>query len=291
MSAISKTDQTAEVTRPHSRSRVRSDVFITILLGILAFLTFLPVLMLVQLSLKDLQQMADSMWLPVLPFNFKNYVRAFAEISPYMLNSVVFVLGTVSVSILCSTLSAYAFARYNFPGREFLYIAVLALLMIPGVLTLITTFVVAVSLKLNNTMLGIWLPLAAGVQAFQITVLRTFFGSLPQELFEAARLDGASEKRMLLSIALPLSKPMLLTLVVLQSFGVWNEYIWPIMVLSKPELYPVIIGVLRLGEFVGGRDPGAQYAGYVLAGLPMLLLFIFTSRAFIRGLTSGAIKM
>ena len=273
------------------RSPFRHQWGIVIVLTILGLLTFVPVLMLLQLSFKDMQQMADSMWLPALPLYANNYPKAFFLMVPYMMNSVLFVLGTVSVSITFSVLTAYSLARYDFPGREFFYTAVLALLMIPGVLTLITSFVVVVSLSMNNTLFGIWLPMAAGAQAFQIIILRTFFASLPQELFEAGRLDGASELRMLVQIALPLSKPILLTLVVLQVMGVWNEFIWPIMVLSNPDRYPIILGVLRLSQLITARDPGATYAGYVIAGIPIFVLFMFTSRAFIRGLTSGAIKM
>jgi len=96
---------------------------------------------------------------------------------------------------------------------------------------------------------------------------------------------------MLRTIALPLATPILTTLIVLQINGVYSEFIWPIMVLSDPTRYPAILGVLRLGQLITQRDPGAQYAGYVIAGLPLLLLFALSSRAFIRGLTSGAIKM
>lgn len=273
------------------RWRIKSDWVISLVLGILGFLTFVPVIMLLELSVKDMQQMAEAMWLPTWPLHWVNYVKAWRAMQPYMINSVLFVAGTVTVSIICSTLTAYALGRYDFPGREFFYMAVLALLMIPGILTLITTFVITVTLKLNNTYWGIWLPMAAGAQAFQIIVLRTFFSSLPGELFEAGRIDGASEAVMLVRIALPLAKPIMATLIVLQIMSVWNEFIWPIMVLSRPERYPVILGILRLGQLVTERDPGAQYAGYVIAGLPILILFAFSSRTFIRGLTSGAIKM
>jgi ABC-type glycerol-3-phosphate transport system permease component len=111
---------------------------------------------------------------------------------------------------------------------------------------------VLLSLNLNNTYAGIWLPLAAGAQPFQIIVLRTFFASIPEEFFEAARLDGASEKRMLVSIALPLAKPIMTTLIILQCNGVWNQYIWPMMVFSDPERYPAILGILRLRQLVYG---------------------------------------
>jgi ABC-type glycerol-3-phosphate transport system permease component len=281
--------QTAKLAR--RSSPLKGNWLVVIVLTILGFLTFIPVLMLLQLSFKDMQQMADSMWLPVLPLHINNYAKSFYLMVPYMMNSILFVLGTTTVSITFSTLTSYALARYDFPGREFFYIAILALLMIPGVLTLITSFVVVVSLGMNNSLLGIWLPMAAGAQAFQIIVLRTFFASLPKELFEAARIDGASELRMLIRIALPLSIPIILTLVVLQIMNVWNEFIWPIMVLSNPDRYPIILGILRLSQLITQRDPGATYAGYVIAGLPIFIMFLFTSRAFIRGLTSGALKM
>ena len=288
---VEQLDAETEVVYTKRRFGQRGDIPIILLLGVLGFISFVPIIMLLQLSFKDMQQMADAMWLPAWPLHLKNYAKAFLVIKPYLLNSVIFVTGTVAVSIVCSTLSAYALARYPFPGREFFYFAILALLMIPGVLTLITSFVVTVKLNLNNTYWGVWLPLAAGAQAFQIIVLRTFFASLPGELFEAGRIDGANEATMLLRIALPLSMPILSTLIVLQMLGVWNEYIWPIMVLSRADRYPAVLAVLQLGQLVTARDPGAMYAGYVIVGLPLLILFTFTSRTFIRGLTSGAIKM
>ena len=280
------------VSKAPRRKVISSDVFIGVLLGILGFLTFVPVLMLLQLSLKSEQQMAEHMWLPTWPMSIHNYQKAWAIMLPYMKNSLFFVLGTVTVSLVFSVLSGYAFGRYDFPGKPGLFMGILGLMMIPGILTLLTRFIMVIDLKLNNTLWGIWLPMAAGSQAFQIIVLRTFFASLPEELFEAGRLDGATEIRMLATIAMPLAKPILTTLFVLQCNGVWNEFIWPIMVLADPDRYPAVLGILRLRDIMyGGRDPGAEFAGYVIAGLPLLLLFAFSSRAFIRGMTSGAVKM
>ena len=277
---------------PKRRFRIRQDWVIGLVLGILGLVTFVPVFMLLQLSFKNQQQMADAMWLPTWPLRFANYDKAYRIMGPYMVNSLLFVAGTATVSIVFSVLSAYALGRYDFPGKEFLFMAILGLMMIPGILTLLTRFSVLLSLNLNNTYMGVWLPLAAGAQPFQIIVLRTFFASMPEEFFEAARLDGASEKRMLVSIALPLSKPILTTLIILQCHGVWNQYIWPMMVFRDPDRYPAILGILRLRELIYGyRDPGTEFAGYVITCLPLLLLFTVSSRAFIRGLTSGAIKM
>jgi ABC-type glycerol-3-phosphate transport system permease component len=218
--------------------------------------------------------------------------------APYLINSAAFVVGTVAISVVCSSLSAYALARYRFLGKGFLYMAILGLMMIPGILTLFTRFVVVLRIGIYNTLWGIWLPLAAGVQAFQIIVLRTFFESLPEELFEAGRLDGANEFRMLWSIALPLAKPILTTVIVLQINSVWNAFIWPIMVLKDPTRYPAILGIIQLRETMSFghydsymENPGVEFAGYVIAALPLVLLFSVSSRSFIRGLTSGALKM
>ena len=290
--SVARDPEGAARSVPRRKFHVTSDAWLGIVLSVLGFLTFVPVIMLLELSFKNEQQMADSMWLPTLPLRWVNYDKAFRIMGPYMVNSLVFVVGTVIISITCAMFSAFMLARYDFPGKEALFLGILGLMMIPGILTLLTRFIVIVKLGLNNTSWGIWLPLAAGSQGFQIIVLRTFFQSLPEEFFEAARLDGAGEFRMLYSIALPLAKPILTTLIVLQINTVWNGFIWPIMALRDPDRYPAILGILTLRDaFLGAPDPGAEYAGYVLAGLPLLILFSLSSRAFIRGLTSGAIKM
>jgi len=276
---------------PLITSKTRNILGIGLTLAILALLTFAPFIMLFQLSLKSTQQIADSMWLPSLPFHFKNYWRAFYMMRPYLLNSVIFCIGTATISILCSSLTGYALSRYQFPGRELFYYLILALMMIPGILTLITRFVTVVKLHLNNTNFGIWFPLAAMSQGFEVIVLRTFFTSVPEELFESARIDGADEFRMLYALALPLSRPIITTLVVLSIMSTWNEFIWPTMVFGNSAYYPAILIVQQLGATHLYNDPGAMYAGYVLAGLPLLLLFALTSQTFVRGLTSGAIKM
>jgi ABC-type glycerol-3-phosphate transport system permease component len=269
-----------------------NDLLSGLILGIAGFITFIPVTLLIEFAFKSRQQMADARWLPTLPLHFENFGRAWEVMAPGLLNSVIYVIGSVGIGLTCCTLTAYVFARYKFPGKKFLYRAILALMMIPGVLTLITSFVVVVRLKLNNTFWGVWLPLASTMQTFEVLVLRASFESLPEELFEAGRLDGARESWMLWKIAIPLSKPILLTLIVLQINNIWNEYLWPMMVISDPDYHPAVLSVMHLTSIMTAvREYGAQYAGYLMLGIPILVLFMFTSRAFIRGLTSGAIKI
>ena len=186
-----------------------NDLLIGLILGIAGFITFIPVILLIEFAFKSRQQMADARWLPTLPLHFENFGRAWEVMAPGLLNSVIYVVGSVGIGLTCCTLTAFVFARYKFPGKKFLYRAILALMMIPGVLTLITSFVVVVRLKLNNTFWGVWLPLASTMQTLEVLVLRASFEALPEELFEAGRLDGATESWMLLKIAIPLSRPIL----------------------------------------------------------------------------------
>ena len=140
------------------RTKVRFPLFenpgIVITLGILGFITFLPLLMLLILSFKTEQQMADAMWLPSFPLRLGGYYAAFLQMQQPLVNSAVFVVGTVAISIFAATLCSYMFARYDAPGKEFLYLAILAMMMIPGVLTLITRFVVVPQAGVEQHQLG-----------------------------------------------------------------------------------------------------------------------------------------
>jgi ABC-type glycerol-3-phosphate transport system permease component len=209
------------------------------------------------------------------------------------------VIGTVGLA----SLSAYAFARHRFPGREQLFYSIIALMMVPGVLTLISSFMWMKQFPLAggndlwgrhgngllNSHLALILPYIAGGQAFSIFVLRSFIAALPEELFEAARLDGASDWVLFRRLAVPLSKPIMGTIAIMVAMSAWNDYVWPLIVLSDDGMRTLSIG---LTFFRGAYQTtyGPLMAGYVLASLPLLALFLLTMRAFIAGLTSGALK-
>jgi raffinose/stachyose/melibiose transport system permease protein len=258
---------------------------------VLLVLTFYPVVLLLLFSVKNNTQFFTQRFTLSFPFYLENFVAAWQSgIAVYMGNSIIYALVAVVLTLAAASLSAYAFARMRFMGKEVLFYLILGLLMIPGVLTLVPSFVLMLEFKLLNTRWALWLPYAAGGQAFAIFVLRTFFAGLPEELFESARIDGASELTVLRRITLPLSKPILGTLALLQVYGIWNDLVWPLTVITKPELKTVMVGLLTFtGQF--STDYGPLYAGYVIASIPLILLFAFSSGLFIQGLTSGAIKI
>jgi ABC-type glycerol-3-phosphate transport system permease component len=260
-------------------------------LSFLLFLTMLPYMVMIIRSFKSLNQTGISQVYPTLPLHYGNYIQAWKLISQFMLNSVIVTTLTVVGVLLLSSITAYVFARYNFPGREFLFWLIIVLLMVPGIISLIPMFVmVASDLKLKNNFLGLLLPYWAGGQVFAIFVLRTYFASLPEELFESARLDGAGHLRLYWNITLPLSGPILSVIAILTILNTWNDYLWPLLILSDVKMRTVTIGLTFLRDTAFPR-PGIEMAAYVLASIPMFVLFIATMRTFIRGITAGALKL
>jgi multiple sugar transport system permease protein/raffinose/stachyose/melibiose transport system permease protein len=286
---ISDTAINRGVAHHRRRWRVQWKLHLTLL--VLLVLTFYPVVLLLLFSVKNNTQFYTERFTLSFPFYWGNFMAAWASgIAVYMGNSALYALVAVVLTLVAASLSAYAFARMRFIGKELLFYLILGLLMIPGVLTLVPSFVLLLEFNLLNTRWALWLPYAAGGQAFAIFVLRTFFAGLPEELFESARIDGASEFTVLRRITLPLSKPILGTLALLQIYGIWNDLVWPLTVITKPELKTVMVGLLGFtSQF--NTDYGPLYAGYVIASLPLIVLFALTSGLFIQGLTSGAIKI
>jgi multiple sugar transport system permease protein/raffinose/stachyose/melibiose transport system permease protein len=275
---------------PGRRRVHRAQVVRNAALTAICLLVFYPFLMLIQLSVKDHYQVEHRPWWPELPFLWDNYAVAWATVSKYVFNSIL-VSGVAGIGMIAvASLAAYVFARQSFPGRELLYNAVIALMMVPGILTLIPLFILVKDLGLLDSYSGLILPYIAGGQVFGIFLLRQFFAGLPEELFEAARIDGAGELTILLRIVVPLSWPILGTLAIIHILYTWNDLIWPLVVISDQGLKTLTIGLLVFrGSYIANWGP--LFAGYFIATVPLLLVFVFANRLFIRGLTSGALKM
>src|SRR5437763_9432224 len=271
------------------RGRLRDAPSIAILVAFAA-LTLYPLAFMVITSFKDLAQYNEQFWLPVWPLHVENYTAAWAAIAPYMLNSVIVTGVSAAGVVVLSCFAAYAFARFAFPGRELFYYLVIFLLMIPAVLTLVPSFLLVKSLGLMNTRWALILPYVAGGQVLAVFIMRSFFAGLPEELFEAARIDGAGEMGAFWHIALPLTRPVLSTIAIIQVLYTWNDYVWPFVVTSQtPSIRTLVVGLVAFQQR-HYTDWGPLMAGYTLAALPLVILFFFTVRYFVQGLTAGALK-
>lgn len=273
-----------------SRKRKLQNPVLHTCLIILVILTFYPLFFTVQTSFKDNNSFFTNFWGFAHPAHWENYRDAFKAIMPYLKNSVLIAVISIFCILLTTSLSAYAFARLRFPGKEVVYITVLALMMIPSMLELIPQYILLKDLKLLDSYIGIIIGYVSGKQAFSIFIMRAFFESQPSELFEAARIDGCNEAQAYYKIALPLIKPVMGTVAIMSLLDIWNDYLWPLIVTSDPSKFTISLGLLRFTGSFSTTLYGPTFAGYVVTSLPLVVLFLLLMRSFMEGLTAGAIK-
>lgn len=255
----------------------------------LLLLTLFPFYMLLITSLKLQDQIVHHFWMPAFPLHADNYLKAFTQTRPFIQNSILITAGIIGCVLVNSTLAGYSFARFRFPGKALLYCLILMLMMIPAFLLLIPQFLLFKQLGLLNTYGAQIFGPMAGASALAVMLMRTFFEGISRSLLEAAEMEGAGELRIFAQFVLPLSKPVVATVAIINALNGWNNYIWPLVVTSGDKVKPII---LALANIKGPIDQvqGIQFAGYVIAALPMVLLFVFATRTFISGVTSGAVK-
>ena len=272
------------------RRKVRlGEMLAAAVLMVLLALSLLPFVMMLLLSLKTNADIFTRFWGLPQPARWDFYREAAIALKGYLLNTLIIVVVVVPGVLLLSSLSGYALSRLTFRGRDAVFALILALLVVPGILTLIPTYALVQSMGLLNTRWALILPYLAGGQVLGVVLCRTFFASLPDELFEAMRLDGAGDLQIYRHLALPLSLPTLATIAIMSTLGIYNDYIWPLVTISDSSLQTFTVGVTRFaGEF--NLDYGPTLAGYVIGSLPLIVLFAVGMRAFVQGVTSGALK-
>jgi sn-glycerol 3-phosphate transport system permease protein len=228
-------------------------------------------------------------WVPK-PFTGSNYQDLTTRIPfwDYLRNSVVITgLGSIAKVVL-GVLSAYALSLMRFPGRNLVFFVIIAALMVPNQITVISNYALIADLGWRNTYQGIIIPLI-GV-AFGTFLMRNAFLALPSEVIEAARMDGAGPLKLLWRVALPLTWPTLVAFAIITVVNEWNEYLWPFLMADDERTAPLPVGLTLLQNNEGLTNWGTVMAGTVLAMLPILVLFLFLQRHMLKGLTAGAVK-
>jgi raffinose/stachyose/melibiose transport system permease protein len=250
-----------------------------------------PIFFMVTTALKTQGQYLDSPYALPWPISFENFTTAFrgGAFVTWFRNSVILTLGSVVVSTVVAAFAAYAIARMRFIGRDALLTVSTALMVVPPVVMLVPLFIMFTSIELVNTYEGAILIYAGLTLPFSVYMLTNFFRSIPSELVESARMDGAKPFSILLRIVLPLSMPALVTLVVVNALWVWNELLIALVFLPGDELKTLMVGVTVFQNRYN-LDVPVTMAGMLLASIPMLLVYLFGQRYFVRGLTAGAVK-
>ncbi len=260
-------------------------------LFVASFVTMLPFIVMLNMALKDPAQIYARFWSFPSPIRWANLLFGAKVTLRYIANSLFVSAGVCLLTLAGGLLAAYAFSVHRFPGRRTLYIAVIALMMVPGILMLVPLFLTTRTLGLLNTYAGMILPQAAGSLALAVFLLRGFFDELPRDFFDTARIDGAREWRILAHIVLPLSMPIISTVAIVNILASWNNYVWPLLVVRDASLRTIPLGLAFVDtEFYLRLKPGKMMAAYAMASLPMVVFFLAAMKTFIQGMTSGALK-
>jgi len=223
------------------------------------------------------------------PVSIQSYVNILTRIPflRYFTNSV-FVSVVVTLGhVFFDTLAAYAFAKLKFPGRDKIFFIFLLVLMVPSQVNLIPVYRIMATLHWTDTYLALIIPNLTSI--FGIFLMRQFLMSIPNELLDAARIDGCSEFGVFRRVALPLALPGIATLIIFTFMGVWNDFLWPRIVLNSEKLFTLPVGLAQL-QMKNTSNEAQIMAGTVLTALPMILVFLFMQRQFIEGMTAGALK-
>lgn len=275
--------------RSLARGRRRLTALIGFALGVGALITAFPFFWMISTSFKPQRESVDfpPTLLPQEP-TLEWYQTLFTELDfgRYFVNTVIVVL-IGFVGLLLMAMAGYAFAKFEFRGRRWMFFLVLATMMIPVQVTMIPTYLILNGMKLTNTLVGIALPTL--VTGFSIFLFRQFMTTIPTEMLEAARLDGAGEFRTFWQIVLPMSKPILAVQVVLTFISGWNSFLWPLIIASDQKLYTLSVGLALLNQQLA-VNPSLQMAAASVMVVPILIVFIVFQRYVIQGFALSGLK-
>ena len=263
----------------------------------LAALWLLPAVWVLVTSLKpsaDIVRLPPE-WIP-WPATLQHYGEVLfsssrtARIGRAFANSAVISAGSVVLVVLTSAMAAYPLARMRFPGRDLVFSMIVGSLMVPNAVLLVPQYVLTQRLGWLSTYQGLIVPEAAMTFAFGVFLLRQFFLGIPGELEEAARIDGANTWQVFTRVILPLSQPVLAALAIFAFRSAWNDFLWPLIAVNKPEMFPLPVALALLRSAYISESYGPIMAGATLSALPLLVVFLVANRRIVEGVRLGGLK-
>jgi multiple sugar transport system permease protein len=275
----------------------RHGVALTLALSVLAVVWLLPIVWVVVTSVKTVPDIVKlpPEWLP-WPVTADHYHEVLlsssrtARIGRAFANSLVVALGTVVLVVGTSAMAAYPLARLRFPGRNLIFTLLVGSLMIPNAVILVPQYVLVQQLGWLSTYQGMIVPEAAMTFAFGVFLLRQFFLTMPGELEDAARIDGANAWQVFTRVVLPLSQPVLAALAIFAFRSAWNDFLWPLIAVNKPDMFPLPVALALLRSAYSSESYGPIMAGAALSALPLLIVFVVANRRIVEGVRLSGMK-
>jgi len=272
-------------------------LILTIALVTLALLWLVPVVWVLVTSLKLSENIVrlPPEWIP-WPATGSHYYEVLfsssrtARIGRAFVNSLVVSIGTVILVVTTAAMAAYPLARMRFPGRDLVFVLLVGSLMIPNAVVLVPQYVLTQQLGWLSTYQGLIVPEAATTFAFGVFLLRQFFVTMPGDLEDAARIDGANAWQVFWRIVLPLSQPVLAALAIFAFRSAWNDFLWPLIAVNKPDMFPLPVALALLRSAYAAESYGPIMAGAILSAIPLLVVFIVANRRIVEGVRLSGLK-
>ncbi|MCM1195031.1 MAG: carbohydrate ABC transporter permease [Corallococcus sp.] len=291
--AVMKEKDIEKTEKRQKAMRITVNVFIYVFLTVMAVIVIFPFYWMIMSSFKSYEEyyagFVPTFW-PTQGFDVKNFLEAFemGNLGTLFINTLYVGLVSTVLSLIITVLSAFAFARLEFKGKNILFAGLLATMMIPGELFTITNFKTVADLGWKNTYVVLILPFLVSV--FYIYLLRQNFMQIPNELYYAAKVDGTSDLKYLWKVMIPLAMPTLITITILKMMGSWNSYVWPNLVNTSDVYYLVTVGIRKMDFSQAQPDIPVQMAAVTLVSIPLFLVFIFLRKYIMRGVSRSGIK-
>ncbi len=269
---------------------MKAPIYLALIVG--STISIFPFIWMFLTSFKERNQVITLpiRWLPD-PWTLQNYIDIWRgiDLARNFTNSVIVSLSVTALMLVTCSMAGYAFAKKKFWGKELLFTLLVGTMTIPGFVMLVPLFLLILNLGWYDELVGVIIPFSAGV--FGIFLLRQFISTIPDELLDAARIDGASELNIWWRIVIPLCKPALATLAIFTFQGNWNAFLWPLILLDSKDRWTLMLALVRYNQDIPMQVEWARLmAGVTVAVLPLMIIFLLLQRYFFRGITLGAVK-
>ena len=296
MKGVRKVTNAADYEKTEKRAAVRKRIFNIVtytLLAIWGLMVLFPFYWMILSSVKSYSAYSSE-FIPkffTLSPTLENYLDAFTAVplGDYFLNTLIFTVATTAIMLAVIIPAAFAFARLNFKGKNILFTLILALMMIPNELVIITNFTTVTNLDMRNTFSGLILPSVMSV--FYIYLLRENFTQIPDDLYYAAKVDGTSDFKYMMKVMVPICRPTIITVTILKVIECWNSYVWPRLITDDQNYFLVSNGIQEIRENGFGRENiPAMMAAVVVISVPLIVLFLIFRKKIMEGVARGGTK-
>ncbi len=285
-----------EIRELERKSRVRNTAWTIVIFGLLiiwGIIVLFPFYWMLLTSVKSYAAY-NAEYIPqffTLTPTLENYIQAFTAVplARYFVNTIIFTVATTALMMIVVVLSAFAFSRLEFKGKDLVFTLFLSLMMIPNELVIITNFVTITNAGLRNTYLGLILPSVTSI--FYIYLLKENFEQIPEELYKAAKVDGTSDFKYLWKVMIPICRPTIVTVLILKVIECWNAYVWPRLITDDENYFLVSNGIQTIRESGFGRENiPAMMAAVVVISIPLIIIFLIFHKKIMEGVSRGGTK-